>query len=371
MVRRSGEAAALLAVLVLAACGGDDDAIQPGARGGDMNFGNAPPVTGSLPGTSGGSSGGNAGASAGGPIRNVCPDGQVRTTRATPRVILVLDGSCSMSTPYPTNGALSAMACSNAAGTRWASLRDALVAPGTGVVTRLSNVVEFGVVVYGTQNQCPVPGTPVDPALGNLAAIEGAMPQGPPGMFTPTGLALDWVHDNMIIDIPPDGEFQPQIVVLATDGEPNSCDDWTMPSYQASVDAVTRIQGRGVQTYVISLADATGEFHDHLQQLANIGSGVGSGILYQPANPEQLAADLEILVGGAIGCDLALNGEVLPGAECSGTVTLSSRTLDCGSDYVVTDARHITLMGQACEDLKNTPDALLVADFPCDSFQVD
>jgi hypothetical protein len=372
MLGRSIRTGALLA-LALAACGGDDDA--GGEGNGSSQFGNAPPPGSiGLPGTGSGgsgSSGGNAGASAGGPIRNVCPDGQVRTTRATPRVMLVLDGSCSMSTPYPANGAPSAMQCTGDQGTRWAALRNALIAPGAGVVARLANVVEFGTVVYGTQNQCPIPGTPIDPALGNLAAIEGELPQQPPGMFTPTGLALDWVHDNMIEDAAPDAEFQPQIVVLATDGEPNSCDDWMNTTYQASVDAVTRIQARGVQTYVISLADATGAFHDHLQQLADIGSGVGSGILYEPTNPDQLTNDLNSLVGGAIGCDLTLNGEVLPGAECSGTVTLGTRTLQCNTDYVVKDSRSITLMGAACDELMTTPDTLLVADFPCDLFSVD
>ena len=374
MVGRSVLQGALLAAFALqvSACGGDDDGNAGSQGSGSNDFGNAT-GGGKLPGTGGGTSGGgNAGANGGEPIRNLCPDGNVRTTRATPRVILVLDGSCSMSTPYPANGAPSATRCDSNPGTRWAALRDALIAPGTGVVDRLASVVEFGVLVFGTTGQqCPLTTPPIDPALGNLMAIEGSMPQAPPGMFTPTGLALDYVHDNMIKMQAPDAEFQPQIVVLATDGEPNSCDDAMTQTYQASVDAVTRIQALGVQTYVVSLADASGAFHDHLQQLADIGSGTGSGILYEPTTPQNLTADLETLVGGAVGCDLALNGEVAPGQQCSGTIELGGQPLKCNTDYVVTDSRHITLMGQACETLKTTPGTILTADFPCESFVVD
>ena len=384
MVGRSVRSGALLAALSLSllmallmaagACSGDDETIDPNEGGGSSNFGNAPGSSGALPGTGagkGGTSGGGTAGADGEPIRNLCPDGQVRTTRSTPRVILVLDGSCSMSTPYPANGAPSATRCDNNPGTRWAALRDALIAPGTGVVDRLANVVEFGVLVFGTTGQCPLTTDPIDPALGNLAAISGSMPQSPPGMFTPTGMALDYVHDNMIKMQAPDAEFQPQIVVLATDGEPNSCDNANEQTYQASVDAVTRIEALGVQTYVVSLADATGAFHDHLQQLADLGSGTGSGILYEPTTPENLTADLETLVGGAVGCDLALNGEVAPGQECSGMIQLGGQPLKCHTDYEVPDPRHITLVGQACDMLKGTPDTILTADFPCESFTVD
>src|SRR5262245_56810958 len=91
-----GAVVVLLLALVGASCSSNDES-KPGNGTGDQNFGNAPPG-GSIhiPG-SGGAGTGSTGTGEpgvgepGGPVRNLCPDGQVRTTRATPRVILVLD----------------------------------------------------------------------------------------------------------------------------------------------------------------------------------------------------------------------------------------------------------------------------------------
>ena len=339
-------------------CSGDDDG---GGNGGGPNFGNAPP-----PGTAGNGSGSGGSFDPG----SLCPEGAARTNRVVPRVILVLDGSCSMTTPYPANGAPSATMCNANPGTRWAALRGALLDPNNGVITRLQGVVDFGLAIFGTQPQCPITGTPIDPARNNLPAIDAAFGQAPPGMFTPAGLALDWVFDNMIVPMAPDSNMGPQIVLLATDGEPNSCDN-PMPNYQPSVDAVTKGKGLGVRTYVVSLADASGQFHDHLQQLADLGSENGSGTLYEPNSPEALAADLETLIGGAVGCDLALNGNILPGHECEGVVTLDGAQLTCNTDFVLADPRHIRLQGSACDKLTSSPDAVLSADFPCGVFMVD
>jgi len=345
--------------MVQLGCSGDDDA---NANKGAINFGNAPTAGTGATGT-GASNGGFDPAS-------LCPEGAARAGRVVPRVILVLDGSCSMTTPYPANGARSATMCNDSPGTRWAALRSALLDPNTGVVTRLQGVVDFGLAIFGTQPQCPITGTPIDPARNNLPAIDAAFGNAPPGMFTPAGLALDWVFDNMIAPAAPDSDMGPQIVLFATDGEPNSCDN-PAPNYQPSVDAVTKGKGLNVRTYVVSLADSSGQFHDHLQQLADLGSESGSGTLYEPGDPQQLSADLELLIGGAVGCDLALNGNVLPGHECEGVVKLDGNALTCNVDYVLTDPRHIRLQGAACDTLTASPAAVLSADFPCDVFQVD
>jgi hypothetical protein len=301
---------------------------------------------------------------------NGCADGLARTSRVTPRVILVVDGSCSMSTDYPASGE-SATECTNNGGSRWSALRRALLDGQNGVVARLDHVVEFGLVVFGTQRECPITGTPIDPALDNFERIDGAFSQTPPGMFTPTGAALDWVYENMILGPQVDRDVGPEIVILATDGEPNSCGD-AEPNYQPSVDALMKGTGLGVTTYVLSLANATGPFHDHLAQLATIGGGSNS-MLYEPNTPEQLAAALELLIGGAVGCDLALNGMIRPGMECEGSVKLNGEELDCGGDdgWVLIDSRHIRLQGDACDRLMGSNAAQLEANFPCGVFMVD
>ena len=307
---------------------------------------------------------------------NRCVEASATGTRVTPRVILVLDGSCSMSTNYPANGANSATMCVDNPMGRWSALRRALVEPQTGIVAKLQHVVQFGVVVFGTQPKCPIPGDPVAPALNNLMQIEGKLGAVQPGMNTPTGPALDWVYKNQIQPDNPDDANGPQIVILATDGEPNSCggSGRNTTNYQPSIDAVTRGSAMGVKTYVISLADSAGAFHDHLQQLANLGNpSAGSAAkLYEPTSPAQLAADLESLVGSAVSCEIALSGTITQGMECQGTVMLNGSPIECNgaNGWKLVDPRHIQLQGSACKTLMDKA-ALVDARFPCSGFVPD
>ena len=319
----------------------------------------------------------SAGVGGGGLPPGQCADGIASTSRVAPRVVLVLDGSCSMSTDYPADGKASATTCKANPNGRWAALRRALIDPSSGVVTKLQNQVEFGVAVFGTQPTCPLPAEPVTPALNNLATITSKLPDVQPGMYTPTGPALDWVYDNLITPNQADGYNSPQLVILATDGEPNSCGgkgQTVTTNYQPSIDAVTKGTAKGVTTYIFSLADSTGEFHDHLQALANLGNPAANGnaALYEPTSPEQLEDALQKLVGAAIGCDLALNGEVTPGNECSGTVTVNGAAVGCNQPdgWKLIDAHHIQLEGKACDALKAN-NALVDARFPCQVFSPD
>jgi hypothetical protein len=368
--------AALLFVFGALSCGGDDAGKNPW----DKDPSTSPGMFDNpdeLPGNGGGGEAGN-GLPDNLPM-GTCANGLVRTTRVAPRVILVLDGSCSMSTNYPANGAQSASTCTNNANGRWAALRKALLDPQTGVVTKLQSVVEFGVVVFGTQPTCPIPSDPVKPALNNLATIQAKMPQVQPGTYTPTGPALDWVYKNLIEPSGPDDRKGTQIVILATDGEPNSCGgggrNQAMTNYQPSIDAVKAGAMLGATTYVISLADATGQFHDHLQTLANLGNPAANGaaMLYEPASPDQLTNNLMSLVGAAVGCEIELNGSVEESQACTGKVTLDGQALGCNdpNGWALVDASHIKLQGKACEKLMQHNDADVQAEFSCTAFRPD
>jgi len=359
--------------VLASACGDDDDGDS--VIGTDKDpFNNAPggPLGAAGWGASGNSSSGAGNSSVSGGGAN-CPSGIARTSRITPRVILVLDGSCSMSTPYPANGAQSATSCRNNQNSRWAALHNVLMGD-QGVVRQLQGVVEFGVVIFGTEPNCPLTGDAIRPAVNNFEAINRAFPADtPPGQFTPTGPALDYVYTELIDRmVDPDGMEGPQIVLLATDGEPNSCEN-ADPNYDPSVNALnmSRTLGVPVLTYVVSLADATGPFHDHLQQLADIGVG-GQGTLYSPNTPAELRAALETLIGGAVGCDILLNGTVRTGEECKATVTLNGNELACNgaNGWILTDPSHIRLQGSACDMFKASPTAVLSANFACGTFMV-
>jgi hypothetical protein len=338
-----------------------------------------------------GGGGRGAGSSGSGFLDGSCANGRVNAARVPPKVILVLDGSCSMSTNYPANGAESSTECTANQTGRWTALRNALINPQNGVVPRLESAVAFGLIVYGTAPNCPIPGLPVRPMLGNLRRVTDQLPMVQPGMYTPTGPALDWVYENWIEAQGPDTNGAAQIVILATDGEPNSCGGGgdsgrggrgnnmggmgNETNYQPSLDAVRKGTAKGATTYVISLADATGPFHDHLQELANLGNPLAGGAaqLYEPASPEQLAANLQSLAGGAVGCDIELNGAIAVAEACSGTVTLDGMPLTCNdpNGWRVIDERNIQLQGEACKRLMANNNASLEATFTCTAFRPD
>ena len=203
----------------------------------------------------------------------------------------------------------------------------------------------------------------------------------PPGLLTPTGQALDWVFDNLVESAGPLAEdpdktknvAAPHIIILATDGEPNSCDSRTT-DYGTAIAAAQKGAALGATMHVISLAAAAGEFADHLRQMANIGVGedpmTGSAMPYIPTTPDELVKDLEDLIGGAIGCDLILNGEVEKGLHCSGEVSLNGELLPCDdkNGWKMAKPNVVRLKGKACETFQSTVDSELDATFPCSVF---
>lgn len=355
---RAQTAACAALVCALIACGDDD-----GAGGGAAVSGAG--GIGGLGGVGGvGGAGGVGGVSGAGGAAG-CPSASVTAARVKPTVMLVVDGSRSMEDDYGDDG-----------DSRWTALKAALIDDQIGIVPRLQSVVEFGLAVYGTDSMCPFPLPRIVPALNNAASIIDTLDSDdPPGTYTPTGIALDMVF----ADLPNaaqalDQDLGPQIVVLATDGEPNTCDS-TDRSFESSISAAEAGRAKGIDMYVISLAEADGEFAGHLQEMANIGADMDrnatpGAMLYVPTNPTELSAALEMIIGGAVGCEIVLNGSVAPGFECSGTALLNSLPLTCddANGWTLSDPSHVRLLGTACDHFKADPATQFSIQFPCNGF---
>lgn len=312
-----------------------------------------------------------------------CASTNVRANRVLPTVMLVVDGSTSMDMPYGTapvpDGGVPDGGTPPAPPSRWMAIRNALVDPTNGVVPQLQGLVNFGLALFGTMPSCPLPFGIIDPALNNAQAITTQLPVGiAPGTFTPTGPALDMVVDKLpdpravAPDEPP---VPPQIIVLATDGDPNACEGGfgiPVTDYAPSIAAAMKAQAKGIKMYVVSVGmDAAAT---HLQEMANIGAGMPGNAspgaqVYYPTDPAALANTLATLIGAELSCDLALDGKgIKMGLECMGTVTLDGQPLECNgaNGWKLTDETHIQLQGTACETYKNAADAHLIADFPCE-----
>jgi von Willebrand factor type A domain len=299
----------------------------------------------------GGSDGGGTGRDS-----SVCADVVVGTSAVTPNVIVIIDQSSSM------NEALGDT-------TRWNALRDALLAEG-GIFEEFQSTVAFGVALYSAragEATCPLV-TEVDVALNNLDAIRGVYGSAEPIADTPTGDSIDVVLESVRAEglLEPDYP-NPTIFILATDGEPDRCEELNpQRGQEEAVASVERAYEAGVRTYVIAVADEADISEQHLQDMANAGVNGSDAPSYRVNDDQGLRDTLRQLVNREVSCKLTLDGSLDPADACMGMVTLNGSALECnGADgFSVTGGSELTLAGDACDNLK--AGGVLQASFPCD-----
>lgn len=294
---------------------------------------------------------------------NVCAAQRVMARRVTPNVILVVDQSGSMTEDF-------------GASNRWDGLRDSLLDEPDGLIATLQGSVRFGLALYSSEagddgpavGMCPML-TWVDPAIDNYDAIRDVYRPADPLDETPTGESIDAVLARLA-DVP-DPTDDPTILILATDGEPDTCAEPNPQNGQEeSVAAIERAYDRSIRTFVISVGNDVGM--EHLQDVANAGIGRGAGDPDAPfwvaGDDEGLRTALVEIVGGELSCVITLEGRIEDLSQaCTGTVVLDGTELDCDdpNGWRAIDETHIELSGTACERLQSNPRATLEATFPC------
>lgn len=338
---------------------------------------------------------------------NECANAMVNTSTTTPDILFVIDGSGSM--------------CANFGGsTRWQALRSALLDPMNGLVQRLQASAQFGMVLYdgtidlllaltavgGSNNpecalmytatkaegQCPqLIEVPI--ALNNAPALDMAFPQTELGGSTPTDKAMGHAVDLLVgmQSGDPDAEQNPQYIILATDGSPNDIcvggvggDGATQK--QGVIAAVDRAQMSKITTFVISLAGDDQALGAHLEEVAKHGDPMNPmAHAFSPMTPDDLVNTLAALLGGAIGCNIVLDGMVTQGMECKGFVEVNGNELPCCKEnagmwtcddmpvaapdgWRLKDPGTVELIGNACTNFLRSPSAMLRAGFPCGIF---
>jgi hypothetical protein len=296
------------------------------------------------------------------PPDNTCASVRVDTMRIIPRVIIVIDQSGSMANYHL------------GVPTRWDALQEALVG-ADGLVTQLQHDVRFGAVMYTDGPDDPVcpemERQPVAlPGLAGIRALYGA--NGPEGN-TPTGAAIQYVVANRAMLFDEAGSTGPELMILATDGEPGLCDpDGTgaggdiVGGRALTVSATQEARVEGIDTYVVSVG--TDVANVHLQEVANAGVGHVAGTdapFWVATDTTELHDALATIASSALPCTLELMGEITPSRACEGTVMLGDTPLTCGTDWQAIDGTHITLSDSACARLRTTTDDLF-GTFPCD-----
>jgi len=140
------------------------------------------------------------------------------------------------------------------------------------------------------------------------------------------------------------------VMVLATDGEPNSCGS-TMNQQAgraASEAAIQAAYDAGIPTFVISVGDDVGE--DHLRRIANLGQGFPVNDMVErffPANdPSELADAFNTIINGIRACVFDLNGTVNRNSASQGRVTVDGVVLS----YMDPNGWHLNGNGQVVVD---------------------
>jgi hypothetical protein len=328
--------------------------------------------------------GGSDGSGGGG---GSCIDVNVNFEPQVPTVVLLVDQSGSMNAGdgWSVPDDYEPWGCPNNGTWRWNVVRNVLFNPDTGVVKPLEDKVRFGLTLYSSddfEEACPMLDK-VPIALSNYEAMFSRFECSDLVEDTPTEPSLrDAVADLEEVDEP-----GPKIVILATDGEPDTCEcpDFSGTHVPAScrgdnaaakqqeakdgvVSAAAAALAKDVTVHVINVSSpGNASLQTHLEDVAE----AGGGNVYPGFSPNELKAAFEEIIAGARSCKLDLGGEIASGREGDGDVRLNGEKLRLNDPdgWKVNSPTQIELVGEACEAIK-VGDPSLTIKFPCGGFVV-
>lgn len=294
-----------------------------------------------------------------------CADIKVDFTRQTPTVVLLVDRSGSMTQNFDGQP-------------RWDVVEQVLMDPNVGAVKSLQADVRFGLVFYTGQTggTCPQLTEVMPPALNAYDKINAVYGPANPGSNTPTGESINKVVTTLVAVTDPG----PKLILLATDGDPDSCADPDandpVATKNLSTDAVTAAFKQNIETVIISVgADVAKQ---HQQDMANAGKGLPliplaqctpttCATAFAPANKQALIDAFKTIINGKRTCVFALNGKVTAGKQCDGTVLLNGAPSKCDdpNGWRLNNPSELEFVGDACKAILDNPATTVSATFPC------
>jgi hypothetical protein len=312
---------------------------------------------------------------------NACQSVTITPSRSIPNVMFLVDQSGSMIQPF-------------GGGDRWEAAHTAI----TSIISQLDSIVRFGLTTYqsanggSTPDECPIFDTQVDFAMDNFGPINMSFPASfPGGEDTPTGDSIDVLVDIIQADPPP--TEGPTIIVLATDGEPDTCeipDNNEAEGRREALLAAEAAHSAGFDLFMLSVGTAVGQ--EHLKAMANLGIGLDQNLglplpggedpdnpsegapFWVGDNPQSLEDAFNAIISASISCDIQMDRRFddVDKACAEGDVRLNGSPLDCPTEWRVKPEVDdvIELVGSACDTLKSG-DVTFSAVFPCGAIVVE
>jgi hypothetical protein len=324
---------------------------------------------GSGGGTGGGEPFGDGGlTTSSGSGQDSCADISVKIEKQIPTVILLVDQSGTMVEPFP-------------GGNRWDVLQNALMDANSGVVKLLEKDIRFGLTLYSGKDADPVcpllVSTPI--ALNNYDTINMTYSSASPIEDTPTGESI-----NAVVEVlEPFPEPGPKVIVLATDGEPDTCTDkdpapgspGAIAAQQLSIQAAQEAYNKKIPTFVIAVGSDVSQAH--LQDVANAGAGKAIGgpdnaKYYQPTDQQALVNAFNEIINGVRTCVFTLNGKVDATLAEQGSVILDGEKLGYNdpNGWKLNTESEIEIVGTSCDKIQ-TGEHTLTVTFPCGAVVID
>lgn len=276
----------------------------------------------------------------------VCPSLDEILVPSTPTIQLVVDRSGSMDQEF-------------GGPTRWEAVVETLMNGDAGVVPRLQSDIRFGLTLYtaASEGSCPVLES-LAPQLDAADELTAIFEDNGPGGETPTGAAIEAATALLEAD-PWQGD---KFLVLATDGEPDTCEEPAPETDEeiaiargTVVTAVEAAYAAGIETFVISVGDEIAD--EHLQALANAGVGAAAGEespFYTALDSQSLVDAFDAIVSGVRDCELALADPLQ--ADLAGTCSVTVNETEVGYDdpdgWRLVDENAIELVGAACDSIQ-------------------
>lgn len=304
------------------------------------------------------------------PREDVCEEIRLMTTRSKVDMMIILDRSGSMGDEL-----------------RW----DPSVAAVRSVTEQLDECIRMGLTLFPDPEAEPIeifPGFPGFPdacapgkveipiADSNATRISSLLDSAWPEGGTPTSETLQAVLDSFLSNTEPDQDQHPQYVLLVTDGQPTcpngNGSDITQEDIDSSYLAMEMLTQQGIKGYVIGY-DTTGPGRESLASvLDGLAQRGGTGdTQHRPVEDEQsLLSELQSITGAIIECDLILEEEP-PGPEYV-RVSLGGQQINLNdpNGWEFNPPQRVTLVGTACERIKDCKPNMINVDVLCEPLVV-